>query len=83
MTRTNNKHGKRPPASNCNKEGNKAKRVRVEDPPPNTPAKHDDNQRKYHFRKTTPSTSRSEKKGRGKKKIKTPRSVTWDLFPGK
>eukprot|EP00536_Pseudo-nitzschia_multiseries_P013105 jgi/Psemu1/34196/gm1.34196_g len=122
MTRTNNNHGKHPPASNSNNEGNKAKRVRVEDPPPNTPAKHDDEQRKHSmseennlkealrnesyatdeflrnlslevttcftalttkvylvssiieskprpdFRKTISSTSRSEKKGRGKKK---------------
>eukprot|EP00536_Pseudo-nitzschia_multiseries_P011823 jgi/Psemu1/30157/gm1.30157_g len=47
MTRTNNNHGKRPSVTNCNKEGNKAKRVRVEDPPPNTPTKHDNEQRKH------------------------------------
>eukprot|EP00536_Pseudo-nitzschia_multiseries_P006540 jgi/Psemu1/15559/gm1.15559_g len=114
MARTNNNHGKRSPASNSNNEGNKAKRVRVEDPPPNTPAKHDNEQRKHrmsvennlkaalrnesyatdeflrnlslevttcftalttkvylvsNFRTTTSSTSRSENKGRGKKKI--------------
>eukprot|EP00536_Pseudo-nitzschia_multiseries_P006740 jgi/Psemu1/15967/gm1.15967_g len=49
MTRNNNTHGKRPPASNSNNKGNMAKRVRVEDPPPNTPAKHDDDQRKHRM----------------------------------
>eukprot|EP00536_Pseudo-nitzschia_multiseries_P018502 jgi/Psemu1/55920/gm1.55920_g len=107
MARTNNNHGKRSPASNSNNEGNKAKRVRVEDPPPNTPAKHDNEQRKHRMSVeknlkaalrnesyatdeflrnlslevttcftalttkvylTTSSTSRSENKGRGKKK---------------
>eukprot|EP00536_Pseudo-nitzschia_multiseries_P014708 jgi/Psemu1/39899/gm1.39899_g len=53
MTRTNNNHGKRPSVSNCNKEGNKAKRVRVEDQPPNTPAKHDNDQRKHLFKEYT------------------------------
>eukprot|EP00536_Pseudo-nitzschia_multiseries_P007856 jgi/Psemu1/18935/gm1.18935_g len=122
MTRTTNTHGKRPPASNSKNEGNNAKKGRLEYPPPNTPAKHDGDQRKHRmsvennlkaalrnesyatdeflrnlslevttcfsalttkvylvssiieseptpdFRKTTSTTSRSEKKGRGKKK---------------
>eukprot|EP00536_Pseudo-nitzschia_multiseries_P007295 jgi/Psemu1/17529/gm1.17529_g len=122
MTQTNNNNGKRRYVSNCNNEGNNAKRGRVEDQPPNTTAKHDDNQRKHRmsvennlkaalrnesyatdeflrnlslevttcftaltakvylvssiieseprpdFRKTTSTTSRSDKKGRGKKK---------------
>eukprot|EP00536_Pseudo-nitzschia_multiseries_P009982 jgi/Psemu1/24684/gm1.24684_g len=122
MTQTNNNNGKRRYVSNCNNEGNNAKRGRVEDQPPNTTAKHDDNQRKHcmsvennlkaalsyesyatneflrnlslevttcftalttkvylvssiieskprpDFRKTKSTTSRSDKKGRGKKK---------------
>eukprot|EP00536_Pseudo-nitzschia_multiseries_P004623 jgi/Psemu1/10390/gm1.10390_g len=49
MTHTNNNNGKRPYVSNCNNEGNNAKSGRVEDQPPNTTAKHDDNQRKHRM----------------------------------